>query len=201
MTLRMFEEHRVNKMTPVKTQPLHLLKHEHRVIERALHALDGICLRLEWGDQIPHDVLSQFVDFIGVFADRYHHGKEEECLFPVLALKGIPHQGGPLQAIERQHEIERDLTAEMKRAIESFDSVDTESRRHFIEAARRYSQHLIGHMEKEESILFRLAEEILDDEDNAALAEAFKQCESHLLPHAQEEYERIAANLENDWSI
>ena len=181
--------------------PLHNLKHEHRVIERALHALDGVSIRLEWGDHVPYDVLSQLVDFIDVFADRYHHGREEECLFPVLALKGIPYHGGPLQAIEQQHEIERDLTAEMERAIKSFREDDPESRRHFVEAARRYSQHLIRHMEREESILFRLADEILDDEDKTALAEAFKQAEGQLPPRSQEEYERIAAKLENDWSI
>jgi hemerythrin-like domain-containing protein len=183
------------------TGPLHNLKHEHRVIERALRALDGICMRLEWGDQVPYDALSQLVDFIGVFADRYHHGREEECLFPALARKGIPHQDGPLQAMEQQHEIERELTAEMRRAIEGFRDVDPESRRNFVEAAGRYSQHLIRHMEKEESILFRIADEILDDEEKTALAEAFKQAEARLPPHSREEYEGIAARLENDWGI
>ena len=181
--------------------PLHNLKHEHRVIERALRALDGVSMRLEWGDHVPYDVLSQLVDFIGVFADRYHHGREEECLFPVLALKGIRHQGGPLQVMEQQHEIERDLTAEMGRAVKSYREVDPESRGRFVEAARRYSQHLLRPLEKEESILFRIAEEILDDEDKAALAEAFKQAESGLPPDSRQEYERLAAKLENDWGI
>lgn len=35
------------------SEPLHTLKQEHRVIERALHALDGLCIRLEWGDRVP----------------------------------------------------------------------------------------------------------------------------------------------------
>jgi hemerythrin-like domain-containing protein len=103
--------------------------------------------------------------------------------------------------MEQQHEIERDLTAEMARAIKSYREADPESRQHFVRAARRYSEHLIRHMEKEESLLFRIADEILDDEDKTALAEAFKQADGQLPPHSQEEYERIAAKLENDWGI
>ncbi|MFY9572632.1 MAG: hemerythrin domain-containing protein, partial [Blastocatellia bacterium] len=71
------------------THPLHTLKHEHRVIERALRALDGVCARLQWGQQVPAEVLAQLVDFVSTFADRHHHGKEEACLFPVLQRHGI----------------------------------------------------------------------------------------------------------------
>jgi hemerythrin-like domain-containing protein len=183
------------------TEPLYTLKHEHRVIERALHALDGICMRLEWGDQVPYDVLSQAVNFFSVFADRYHHGKEEEYLFPALALEGIPYQGGPLALMEQQHERERELTAEMSSAIEGYRGLDPESRQHFISAARSYCDHLLRHIEKEDSILFRIAAEILDDEGKAALSEGFKQAEAQLGLNTKEEYERVAARLENDWGL
>ena len=182
-------------------EPLHALKHEHRVIERALRALDGACLRLVLGDPIPHSALVQLVGFIGTFADRYHHGKEESYLFPALERRGIPREGGPLGVIERQHEIERKLTAEMHRAIEQYRHLEPESRQSFVEAARRYVDHLIAHMQTEDSILFRLAEEILEETDIAEMKEAFERAESELSPRTRAEYETLASELEDTWAV
>src|SRR5215211_464359 len=84
------------------TNPFHILKHEHRVIERALRALDGVCMRLEGGYEVPHSTLYDIAGFISSYADLYHHGKEETCLFPILELRGIPRQGGCLGVIESE---------------------------------------------------------------------------------------------------
>jgi hemerythrin-like domain-containing protein len=183
------------------SQPLYTLKHEHRVIERALRALDGICIRLEWGEPIPSSALTQLVEFINEFADRFHHGKEEAYLFPALERRGIVRRGGPLAAIHSQHEIERELTAEMRRALEQYKDLHSESRQNFVKAARRYVDHLIAHMQTEDSILFRLAEEILEETDLVELKAAFGRAESELTPRTREEYERLAGELEESWVI
>lgn len=171
------------------------------MIERALRALDGICLRLEWGDPVPSSALSQLVEFINEFADRFHHGKEEAYLFPALERRGIVSKGGPLAAIQEEHETERELTAEMRRALEDYKDLHPESRQSFIAAARRYSNHLVAHMRAEDSILFRLAGEILEEPDIAALKEGFDRAEVELTSRTREEYESLASELENDWTV
>ena len=183
------------------TYPLNLLKHEHRVIERALRALDGVCARLEWGQQVPADVLSQLVDFMSTFADGYHHGKEETHLFPALEKQGIQREGGALAALEHEHQIESKLASEMRLALQEYRSVDTAARERFIVAARRYTNHLLSHIDKEDSILFRLAEEILDDEDKTLLIEGFKLAEQEFGAGASENYDRIASALEQQWAV
>jgi hemerythrin-like domain-containing protein len=35
------------------------------------------------------------MEFLSVFADTCHHGKEEDFLFPGLEAAGIPNEGGP----------------------------------------------------------------------------------------------------------
>src|SRR5215510_6648473 len=129
--------------------PFHLLKHDHRIIERALKALDGACLRLETGDQIPAPDLSKMIDFISTFADSYHHGKEEIILFPVLVRAGIQYQGGPLGAMEREHQIERRLMGNLRTAVEEYDQGDAGAGARFIEAARAYTHMMVGHLERE----------------------------------------------------
>jgi hemerythrin-like domain-containing protein len=182
-------------------QPLHALKQDHRVIERALRALDGICLRLRLGEEIPHSSLAQIVAFISTFADRYHHGKEESYLFPALERRGILREGGPLAIIEQQHEIERKLTAQMHRALEEYEHLDQESGRRFVEAARRYTDHLINHIQTEDSLLFRLADEILEDADIAEMKKGFERSESELSPLTREEYEKLSTELESSWVV
>ena len=183
------------------TQPLHTLKPDHRVIERALHALDGICMRIQWGERVPLSALSQVVDFISNFADCYHHGKEEAHLFPALRRQGIVYEGGPLGVMEHQHEIERELTDAMVGALEGYRDLDPEAAQRFSEAARKYTDHLIGHIEKEDSILFRLADEILDDEEKQGLGEAFDRAQAEFGVEALEKYEALATKLEAAWSV
>src|SRR6185295_16350519 len=132
--------------------PLHTLKHEHRVIERALRALDGVCARLVWGEQIPADVLASLIDFISGYADGFHHLKEEVYLFPALQRHDIQGNGGVLGMIEQEHETERQLTEEMRLAIEGYRAVDPIARHRFVEAAHRYSDHLIPHIEHEDNL-------------------------------------------------
>ncbi|HKG22698.1 MAG TPA: hemerythrin domain-containing protein [Blastocatellia bacterium] len=178
-----------------------ILKHEHRVIERALHALDGICLRLEWGENVPASALLQLVDFVSTFADCFHHGKEEAHLFPLLERQGIEVEGGPLGAMKQQHQLERELTDRMSLAAEGYRCVDPYSRGRFLEAARRYSAHLLSHIEREDTILFRIADEILDESDKESLSEAFKKAGAELGPGEYEKYERLASTLERTWGV
>jgi hemerythrin-like domain-containing protein len=181
--------------------PLHTLKHEHRVIERTLRALDGVCVRLVWGEQVPADVLKRLVDFISGYADGFHHLKEETYLFPALQHHGIQRHGGALGLIEMEHANERGVTEEMRRAIEGYKEIDPNARQRFVEAAHRYSDLLLPHIEHEDSLLFRIADEVLDEEEIKSLSEAFKQAAAELGADRLEVYEKTAAELEETWGI
>jgi hemerythrin-like domain-containing protein len=56
------------------------LKADHRVIER----VSGVLEKLMQSPAVPLEVWEKAVDFIRHFADRCHHLKEEEILFPAL---------------------------------------------------------------------------------------------------------------------
>ena len=181
--------------------PLHTLKHEHRVIERALRALDGICARLVWGEQIPVDALTSLVEFIGVYADEFHHRKEENYLFPALQRHNIQGHGGVLGLIEQEHETERELTGEMRLAIEGYKEVDPIARHRFVEAAHRYSDLLVAHIEHEDSMLFRLADELLGPEELKFLTLGFEDAVADVGADSLEAYEKRATELEETWGI
>ena len=181
--------------------PIHTLKHEHRVIEQGLRALNGVCLRLGSGQWIPPGTLSQLLDFIRTFAEKYHHGKEEEQFFQLLNAVESGASMALSSCSTRQHEIERELSEKLCLAIEEYAEADPKAHERFIIAARRYIDLMVGHMETEDKLLFRLAEEILDEKDNAELTLAFKQAELELGSGALENYEQIAASLEMNWTL
>jgi hemerythrin-like domain-containing protein len=190
-----------NDEVTIAAEPIHSLKHDHRVIERALRALDGISMRIQWGERVPLSALSQVVDFISNFADCYHHGKEEAHLFPALKRQGVEHEGGPLGVMERQHEIERELTDKMVTALDGYRDLDPEAAREFSLAARKYTDHLTAHIQTEDSLLFRIADELLDDLDKQEVGEAFARVRMEFGVASLEKYELLATQLEDAWGV
>jgi len=181
------------------SRPTHLLRHEHRVIEQAMRALDGMCLHLRAGGQVPDQEMAKLFDFIRNFADGFHHAKEETHLFPVLAQIGIGNQGGPLDFLRAEHATERALLDVLELAVEAYQH-NYAAGEQFVSAALQFKDHLVGHMRHEEAILFRLAEEMLDDETGGALFRAFAE-ENAKDPEMIERYERMAKELEETWSV
>jgi hemerythrin-like domain-containing protein len=180
---------------------IHMLKHEHRVIEQALRALEGICFRLACKERIPTEALADVVDFSSRFVDAYHHAKEETYLFPRLEKHGIVREGGPLGGIEHEHEVERKLITELNIGAQGLKAESDVSRQVFIEAARKFIAHLTNHMQQEEAILFRLAEELLDPVDGEAMAKDFQQVEKEFGQIAVKRYENLATSLEEKWAL
>ena len=179
----------------------HALRHEHRVIERVLRALEGVCFRLACEEVVPIEPLAEMVDFVSRYVDAYHHAKEENALFPALQEKGIIREGGPLGAIEHEHEIERRLINELSFAVKGLKTGNDVSRQVFIEGARNYMVHLTAHMQQEEAILFRLAEERIEAPEGEAVAEGIRRWQKAFGESAVKDYESLATALEEKWAL
>jgi hemerythrin-like domain-containing protein len=183
------------------SRPTHILRHEHRVIEQALRALDGMCLNLKSGGNVPPEALYQILDFIRNFADRFHHTREVTYLFPALGHNGFQMDGGTLGFLTGEHEIERMLTAELELAVGEYRHGDAAAVDRFVEAATLYREHLVGHMREEDAILFRLAEEVLDEAVKASLIQSFAQEDAQDSDGTVARYERLAQELEKNWAV
>jgi hemerythrin-like domain-containing protein len=183
------------------SRPTHILRHEHRVIERAMRALDGMCLNLKSGGDVPLEALCQILDFIHNFANRFHHAREETYLFPALGQNGFQNEGGALVFLTGEHEIERLLTTELELAIEEYRHGDPAAVHRFVEAANLYREHMVHHMREEDAILFRLAEEVLDETVKASLTQSFAQEEPQGCDGMVARYERLAQELEKNWAV
>jgi hemerythrin-like domain-containing protein len=61
---------------------------EHRLIEKLLAAAASLSDRMNSGNYDPV-LIDSIVDFIRTYADRTHHGKEEDILFRELSKKAL----------------------------------------------------------------------------------------------------------------
>ncbi|HTY62714.1 MAG TPA: hemerythrin domain-containing protein [Acidobacteriota bacterium] len=156
-----------------------VLRSEHEAILRMLDATEEVARRIMRGTAVAPETLSSLVEFFRVFADRCHHGKEEDCLFPLLEEKGLPHDGGPVAVMLHEHGQGRDLIKNMSEALETFSKGQKEASSRWADSALGYVSLLRAHIAKENDVLFMIADRLLSESDQAKLAEAFEDVETN----------------------
>ncbi len=152
------------------------LRHEHEAMTLALSILEKLCQRLASGEEVNPEHFGQVLEFIQVFADLCHHGKEEEFLFPALEAVGIPNADRMLDVMS-EHEHCRILIRQMATAWQKHRSGDHAAAAAVIRSARAYSAFLNAHISKENDILFPMAEARLSADSQRRLLEEFERLE------------------------
>jgi len=85
-------------------QPIGPLMHEHRLIERMVAMIRQQAEAIRRGKEPDSNFIHDAVEFFRVYADRCHHGKEEELLFKALADKGISDElSGVMSELIQEH--------------------------------------------------------------------------------------------------
>jgi len=69
-------------------KPTDILKNEHKAILLTLEVVESVSKKLDAGENVPAEHLTKVVDFIRGFADKCHHAKEEDLLFPAMERTG-----------------------------------------------------------------------------------------------------------------
>ena len=149
------------------------LRQEHEAILRMLGVLDEAAFRLDQGKPLSPQSLEGLAEFFSLFADRCHHGKEEEILFPTLEAKGVPRLGGPVGIMLHEHEAGRALVSEMNESARAYRENAPGAGQRFARAAHAYDALLRDHIFKENNVLFAMAESLLTEAEQEALAERF----------------------------
>jgi len=175
---------------------------EHRAIERMLAVLEAAAGRLDAGERVRPDVLREAVDFVRNFADRCHHGKEEDNLFPRLEELGVPREGGPLGVMLFEHDEGRTYIGAIADAVDDYERGDEAAARTIARNARGYVELLRGHIQKEERVLFPMAEEVLSADDQRSLEESFERIETEVMgAGVHERYHQMLDELERELGL
>ncbi len=183
-------------------KPTDILRAEHRVIEQVLAVLEKMATQAEASKSVDVESARQVIDFIRHFADRCHHAKEEDRLFPALEARGFPRHGGPTGVMLAEHEMGRECVRDMDRALGELDHAPEAALSTFVTAARRYVALLREHIGKEDNVLFVLAERTIEEDAQAQLLSEFEAVEKeHVGEHVHEKYVQLAESLMERYGI
>jgi hemerythrin-like domain-containing protein len=167
-----------------------ILMDEHRVIERVLDALEVAADRLERGEAIDPAF------FLG-FADGCHHHKEEGVLFVAMNAAGMPTQEGPIGVMLAEHEQARALTRALRDGAGRMQCGDRAGVTQVVNAARGYAHLLRAHIQKEDRILFPMADRLISPSQHARVEQEFDRVEREQSgADAHSRYRALAEKLE-----
>jgi len=175
-------------------QATQVLRDEHEGILAMLAVVEKAALRLRAGKEVPANLMLDAVSFFRNFADKCHHGKEEANLFPKLQERGIPNEGGPIGVMLMEHEQGRGFVRGMSQAADQYASGDKAAIPALVSNTLNYVSLLRAHIDKENNILFVMADQVLSTADQQALHAAFEEVERKVTgPGEHERYHAMIA--------
>ena len=168
---------------------------EHRLILRMIALLEKNAPRTADGSYANWRFYLDGVEFIRNYADRFHHAKEEDVLFVELVKNGMPEKQSPIEAMHMEHEQGRAHVRAMEDAARKALAGEPGQIPAIVAHARGYAQLLRGHIDKEDQILYPLAERILPEAVRPGMLAAYAAAEART-PELEEKYRQLVEQYE-----
>lgn len=178
-----------------------LMVEEHVNIKRVLKVVRVICQKIYLHEDVDFNDFDLIIDFIKEYADKHHHGKEEQLLF-----NRIVEETGDLgeklitNGMMVEHFQGRFFIHELEQALKNVREGDDEFIIEIIANAISYVNLLDRHIDKEDAVVYPFAERKLKEstviEINNA-CEAFENKQDLL--NIQNKYYKIIEGLEKKY--
>ncbi len=158
-------------------RPTEVLTAEHNAVLIALQILEKVESGLASSGANAETHLDQLIDFFKGFVDRCHHAKEEEVLFPELQRRGLPRAGGPIAVMLAEHDAGRKHVGELQNGLARLRNGDAHAMHTIREGCSSYVSLLRAHIDKENNVLFPIADRMIPEVDAAEIIERFEEIE------------------------
>ena len=171
----------------MKTDVTRVMVEEHKLILRMIDLVEKNTRLLEQGRFDDWKFYLDAVDFIRNYADRFHHAKEEDVLFQALVANGMPEQNSPVAAMLMAHDQGRAFVRGMEEGAKKALAGDEGQTAVIAGNAYGYIDLLRDHIDKEDHILYPLAERVLPEEPRPEMVQAYARTEA-AAPGLEERY-------------
>lgn len=126
------------------------------------------------------DHFDLIINLIRNFADGTHHAKEEGFLFPLMGEKGFSPEFGPVAVMLHEHEQGRNYVKAAVEAIQKFKTGNQAALQSVYENLSGYAYLLQNHIDKENNILFKMADEAFSSAEQQNLLLQFTDVENNV---------------------
>ena len=166
---------------------------EHRLIERMLSALQEILANIESENRVDPVLVDTAVDFIKVYADRTHHGKEENILFRELNHKPLSFEDRQvMNELIEEHILGRQTTKALAEANTRYRNGDATALSDIVDKLQTLIDFYPKHIEKEDKVFFPSSRDYLTDEEDQAMLRAFWEFDRKMI---HEKYQSVVEGL------
>jgi hemerythrin-like domain-containing protein len=154
------------------------LKNDHVHILRLINVTETI-VEKKSTDLNHFDLI---VNLIRNYADKFHHAKEENILFPKLIQRGFSERQGPIEVMLSEHVLGRQYVKNMAENILLYKSGEEKALPKIYIIMNGYIDLLRRHIHKEDHILFNMADQVLTSDDQQSLSDQFIEAEKSCEP-------------------
>jgi len=173
-------------------KPIGPLMREHRLIERMVDLVKDQMSRTQ-AEEEPAPGIMAAVDFFRTYADRTHHGKEEDILFRDLASKNLsPEHRQIMDELVAEHVLARNTVSSLVEGHLRLERGDGSGLRQMVNAMQRLVDLYPGHIEKEDKRFFYPCMEYFSREEQDAMLEEFRVFDQKMI---HEKYTGVVEKL------
>ena len=155
-------------------KPIGPLMWEHRLIERLVLVLEKELKNIDTSRKADVDLLTTAVDFFRTYADRTHHGKEEDILFRDLRKKPLSAEHARImRELIDEHVHARKIVAALVDATNKYASGDESSLKDIVKHLKELVGLYPAHIEKEDKHFFFPILDYFSQQEQDAMLEEF----------------------------
>lgn len=167
---------------------------EHRLIERMILLIKDALLQIEVTYKADPVFVDLAVDFIRIYADRTHHGKEEDILFQELSKRplSVEDQRVMKELIE-EHIFGRQTTKALVDANTRYRNGDESALADIVNSLQTLVDFYPKHIEKEDKTFFPASMGYFTDKEDQAMLAEFWEFDRKMI---HEKYKSVVEELE-----
>jgi len=167
---------------------------EHRLIERMISLIKDALAQIESTQKVDPLFVDTAVDFIRMYADRTHHGKEEDILFRDLSKRPLSAEDQlVMKELVEEHIFGRQTTKALIEANMRYRNGDASALADIADKLRTLVEFYPNHIEKEDKIFFPAARTYLTDEEDQAMLAEYWEFDRKII---HEKYRSVVEGLE-----
>jgi hemerythrin-like domain-containing protein len=167
---------------------------EHRLIERMISLIDREVRKIERDRTVNQSFVDSTVDFVRTYADRTHHGKEEEILFRDLSRKKLSENHAIIMnELIREHIAGRATTAEIVKTADAYRKGDKAALALVTRNLKKLVDFYPGHIAKEDKVFFPAVMAYFTESEQQSMLEEFREFDRKMI-HSK--YKSVVEYLE-----
>ena len=167
---------------------------EHRLIERMISLIKDALAQIESTQKVDPLFVDTAVDFIRMYADRTHHGKEEDVLFRDLSKRPLSAEDQRvMDELIQEHVFGRQTTKALIEANTRYRNGDTSALADIADKLRTLVEFYPKHIEKEDKAFFPASMAYFTDEEDQAMLAEFWEFDRKMI---HEKYKSVVEELE-----